>query len=297
MGSPKFAVNTLSLLLKSRNEIIAVYTKSPKPSGRGQRLTKSPIHTIAEENGIEVCTPASLSFSVEQEKLRNFQPDVVVVVSYGLILPKEALNIPKYGCINVHPSLLPRWRGAAPIQHTILAGDRETGVSVIQLNEKLDSGPILKQKKLLIGKNDNYKTLHDRLSVLGSNLLVEVLSKIEKQVPLEQGSDSVCYASKVKDHKIYAGDTCEVAYRKVKAFYPKAFVMVENKRLRILDADFKIGQYLTSTQGEIVNDNVYISLKGGVLIPKVVQVEGRNPCNVPDFIRGLKSRIVKKLIE
>ncbi|MFP3036345.1 MAG: methionyl-tRNA formyltransferase [Wolbachia sp.] len=297
MGSPEFAVGALSLLLKSENKIIAVYTKGPKPSGRGQKLTKSPIHVIAEENGIEVCIPTSLKSSAEQEQFRSFKPDVAVVAAYGLILPKEILNISKYGCINIHPSLLPRWRGAAPIQHTILAGDQETGVSIMQLNEGLDSGPILKQKKFLIEKNDNYKTLHDKLSALGSNLLMEVLNEIEKQVPSEQNDDNAYYADKVEDYKIYAGDTCEVAYRKVKAFYPKAFVKIGNKRFRILDADFELNASLTLARGEIVNDNMHITLRGGTLIPKVVQMEGRNPYNVEDFVRGLKFSMIKKLIE
>lgn len=294
MGSPEFAVNTLSLLLKSHNETVAVYTKAPKPSGRGQKLTKSPVHVVAEESDIEVCIPVSLKSPVEQEKFRNFKPDVAVVAAYGLILPKEILNTPKYGCINIHPSLLPRWRGAAPIQHAILAGDQETGISIMQLDEGLDSGPILKQRKLLIEKSDNYKTLHDKLSKLGSDLLLEVLNEIKKQVPLKQNDNDACYADKVEDYKIYASDTCEVAYRKVKAFYPKSFIKIENKRIRILDADFEA---FSSEQGEIINDNMHISLKGGTLIPKVVQMEGRNPCNIEDFVRGLKSSVAKRFIE
>ncbi|WCR57650.1 MAG: Methionyl-tRNA formyltransferase [Wolbachia endosymbiont of Ctenocephalides felis wCfeJ] len=297
MGSPEFAVSTLNLLLKSGNEVIAVYTKAPKPSGRGQKLTKSPIHAIAEENSIEVCTPASMKSSAEQKKFRNFKPDIAVVAAYGLILPKEVLNIPKYGCINIHPSLLPRWRGAAPIQQAILAGDQETGVSIIQLDEGLDSGPILKQRKFLIGKNDNYKTLHDKLSKLGGDLLMEVLNKIDKQAPIEQNDGNACYADKVEDYKIYASDVCEIAYRKVKAFYPKAFVKIENKRLKILDADFEASVSSTSGQGNIINDNMHISLESGTLIPKVVQMEGRNPCSVADFVRGLKPSMVKKFIE
>ncbi|MFP3028751.1 MAG: methionyl-tRNA formyltransferase [Wolbachia sp.] len=294
MGSPGFAVGALNLLLKLQSEIVAVYTKALKPSGRGQRLTKSPVHIVAEKSDIEVCTPTSLKSSIEQEKFGNFKPDVAVVAAYGLILPKEILNIPKYGCINIHPSLLPRWRGAAPIQHTILAGDQETGVSIMQLDEGLDSGPILKQKKFLIEKSDNYKTLYDKLSELGSDLLLKVLNEIEKQVPLKQSDNDACYADKVKDYKIYASDACEIAYRKVKAFYPKAFIKVENKRIKILDAEFEA---FTSGQGEIINDNMHISLKGGTLIPKVVQMEGGNPCDIKDFVRGLKSSLTKKFIE
>ncbi|MGL9732599.1 MAG: methionyl-tRNA formyltransferase [Wolbachia sp.] len=297
MGSAEFAVDVLSSLLKSENKIIAVYTKANKLSGRGQKLTKSPIHVIIEENDIEMCIPISLKSLIEQERFRNFKPDVAVVAAYGLILPKEILNIPKYGCINVHPSLLPRWRGAAPIQHAILVGDQEIGVSIIRLNEGLDSGPVLKQKKILIEKNDNYKTLHDKLSVLGSNLLMEVLNEIEKQIPLEQDDDNACYANKVEDYKIYLSDTCEVAYRKVKAFYPKAFVKIENKRFKILDADFELNASLILMRGEIINDNMHINLSGGTLIPKVVQMEGRNPCSIENFVRGLKFSIVKKNIE
>ncbi|WP_168464001.1 methionyl-tRNA formyltransferase [Wolbachia endosymbiont of Ctenocephalides felis wCfeT] len=298
MGSPEFAVSALDLLLKSQNRllVIAVYTKPPKPSGRGQKLTKSPVHILAEENNIEVCTPSSLKSQAEQEKFKNFKPDIAVVAAYGLILPSKILNILKYGCINIHPSLLPRWRGAAPIQHTILAGDAETGVSIMQLDEGLDSGPVLKQKKFLVKKEDNYKTLHDKLSKLGSELLLEVLNEIEKQIPVKQDDSLTCYADKIEDYQIYVNDNCEVAYRKIKAFYPKAFVKMEGKRIRILDADFEANTpYLE--QGKVINDNMHISLKGGILIPKIVQMEGRNPCSIADFVRGLKSAIAEKLIE
>lgn len=132
------------------------------------------------------------------------------------------------------------------------------------------------------------------MSELGSDLLLKVLNEIEKQVPLKQSDNDACYADKVKDYKIYASDACEIAYRKVKAFYPKAFIKVENKRIKILDAEFEA---FTSGQGEIINDNMHISLKGGTLIPKVVQMEGRNPCDIKDFVRGLKSSLTKKFIE
>lgn len=297
MGSPEFAVNSLNLLLQSEHEVIAVYTKTPKPSGRGQKLTKSPVHVVAEESNIEACTPVSLKSPVEQEKFKNFRPDVAVISAYGLILPREILNTPKYGCINIHPSLLPRWRGAAPIQHTILAGDQETGVSIMQLDEGLDSGPILKQEKLPVEKNDNYEVLHEKLSELGGCLLLDVLSRIEKYIPIKQNDNYACYADKVEDYKIYASDTCEAACRKIRAFYPKAFIKIENKRIRILNTDFEVNADLVLKQGEIINDNMHISLKNGTLIPKVVQMEGRNSCSIEDFIRGLKSSMAKKSIE
>jgi methionyl-tRNA formyltransferase len=297
MGSPEFAVSSINLLLQSKYDVIAMYTKAPKPSGRGQKLTKSPVHVIAEKNNIEVCTPVSLRSLIEQERFKNFKPDVAVVSAYGLILPQEILNTPKYGFINIHPSLLPRWRGAAPIQHAILSGDQETGVSIMQLDEGLDSGPILKQEKFLIKKDDNYEVLHEKLSELGGYLLLDVLSRIEKYIPIKQNDNYACYADKVEDYKIYASDTCEVACRKIKAFYPKAFIKIENKRIRVLNADFEINTDLVSKQGEIINNNMYINFKNGTLIPKVIQMEGRNSCGIEDFIRGLKSSMAKKIIE
>lgn len=297
MGSPEFAVIPLKLLIRSQREVIAVYTRAPKPASRGKKITETPVHNVAKENNIEVYTASSLNFLKEQEKFRSFLPDIAVVVAYGLILPREILNIPKYGCINIHPSLLPRWRGASPIQHTILAGDKETGVSVMQMNEGLDSGPILKQKRFLTEESDNYKTLHDKLSELGGHLLLEVLSEIYKQVSVEQDSNCACYANKIKDYRIDVDDTCEVAYRKIKAFYPKAFVKIDGKRMRILDADFEVSPLLKSEQGKIINNSMHIKLKGGTLIPKIVQMEGKKTCAIEDFIRGFKINIAGKLIE
>ncbi|MDD9331657.1 MAG: methionyl-tRNA formyltransferase [Wolbachia sp.] len=297
MGSPEFAVSPLNLLLKSQYELVGVYTRAPKPAGRGKKLTKTPVHVIADENNIEVCTSSSLKSSEEEERFKDFKPDVAVIAAYGLILPRKILNIPKYGCINIHPSLLPRWRGAAPIQHMILAGDQETGVSIMQMNEGLDSGPILKQKKIFIEKCDNYKVLHDKLSDLGGYLLLEVLNETEKQIPVEQDDNYACYADKIEDCKIYVNDACDVAYRKIKAFYPKAFVKIENKRVRILDADFEVNTFSDTKQGEITSDNMHISFKGGTLIPKIVQMEGKKTCRIEDFIRGFKMGMKGKFIE
>ena len=295
MGSPEFAVTPLKLLLHSQHKITAVYTRAPKPANRGKKLTETPVHEVAKANGIEVCTTSSLKSLAEQERFKNFLPDIAIVVAYGLILPREILSIPKYACINIHPSLLPRWRGAAPIQHTILAGDQEAGVSIMQVNEGLDSGPILKQQKFLIGECDNYKTLHDKLSELGSHLLLQVLNEINEQVPVEQNDNDACYADKVTDYRIYANDTCEIAYRKVKALYPKAFIKVDDKRIRILNAEMNTS--LESEPGRITNNSMNIQLKGGLLIPKIVQMEGKKPYSIEDFIRGLKMNISGKFIE
>lgn len=297
MGSPEFAVTPLKLLIRLKYEILAVYTKPPKPAKRGKNLTQTPVHNVAKDNNIEVCTPNSLRSPEEQKRFTNFIPDVAIVAAYGLMLPREILNIPKYGCINIHPSLLPRWRGAAPVQHTILAGDQETGVSIMQMSEGLDSGPILKQKRFFIEKHDNYKVLHDKLSELGGCLLQEILNEIENLSPVAQDDHNTCYANKIEDYMIYSHNSCELACRKIKAFYPKAFIKIDNKRIRILDADCEINTFSNVKQGEIINDNMHIKLKDGTLIPKIVQMEGRKSCNIQDFICGYKSNLKGKFIE
>ncbi len=296
MGSPEFAVRPLKLLLDSSHEVMVVYTKAPKPAKRGKRLTKTIVHLAAEANQIGVCTVNSFRATEECNNFRNFMPDVAVVVAYGIILPLEVLDIPKYGCINIHPSLLPRWRGAAPIQHTILSGDLETGVSIMQMDEGLDSGPVLKQVKIPILEYDNYKTLHDKLSEIGGRLLLEVLDEIKNLSPVKQDDSHMCYANKIEDYKIYADDDCEIVYRKIKAFYPKAFINIDNRRVRILDADLHLGELFNFKFGQIIDESMRIYFKGGTLIPKVVQVEGRKPCNIADFIHGLKINIKGKFL-
>jgi methionyl-tRNA formyltransferase len=296
MGSPEFAVRPLKLLLDSSHEVVAVYTKAPKPAKRGKRLTKTDVHLVAEASQIEVYTTSSFKVIGEYNKFRNFVPDVAVVAAYGIILPREILNAPKYGCINIHPSLLPRWRGAAPIQHAILAGDLETGVSIMQMDEGLDSGPVFKQVKIPMIKYDNYKTLHDKLSEIGGHLLLEVLDGIKNLAPVKQDDSHVYYAHKIEDYKIYTDDVCEVVYRKVKAFYPKAFIIIDGNRFRILDADLQPDELFNFKFGQIINENMHVYFKGGILIPKVVQMEGRNPCNIEDFVHGLKVKIKGKFL-
>lgn len=208
MGSSSFAVAPLLSLIWEKYNVVAIYTKSPKPAGRGQRITKTPVHMTADKNNINVYAPSTFKVDNEIETFRNLHPDIAIVVAYGLILPKSLLGIPKYGCINIHPSLLPKWRGAAPIQHAILAGDRKTGVAIMQVNEQLDTGPIFMQSSVDIGTEGNYQTLHDRLSMLGS---------------VQQCTSGVSYADKIEDYRIYLHDSAEIACRKIKALYPKAF--------------------------------------------------------------------------
>ncbi len=293
MGSPSFSVAPLLSLIKTGYNIVAVYTKSPKPAGRGQKITKTPVHLIADKNNINVCTPVSFKANDEIELFRSLRPDVVIVVAYGLILPKTLLTIPKYGCINIHPSLLPRWRGAAPVQRTILAGDKKTGVTIMQVDEHLDTGPIFMQRNIDIGENDNYQTLHDKLSVLGSDLLLEVLNDIDKLIPVKQCSNEASYANKIEDYRIYLHDSAEIACRKIRALYPKAFFYLDGKRVKILDANYYEDKQDTEL-GTIINCNMHIKLNNySVLVPKILQMEGKTQCTVQDFIRGYSVQKMK----
>lgn len=289
MGSPEFSVSALSCLLEDGcHKVVAVYTKIPKPAGRrGRILTKTPVHIIAEQNNIEVNTPKSLKHDGEQEKILSLNPDVIVVVAYGLIIPQGVLSIPKYGCINIHPSLLPKWRGAAPIHYAILSGDDKTGVTIIQMNEQLDEGDILLQRDIPIDEQDNIDTLSKKLAHLGSSMLIEVLNNIDNLVPVKQSSDDATYTNKIIDFRIDFNETADVICRKVRALYPRAFLLFNGKRLRILKASYYSDSNVQGLNpGVVVNSRMNIKCKNSVLVPLVVQMEGKNPCDIDDFILG-----------
>ncbi|GAT77033.1 methionyl-tRNA formyltransferase [Ehrlichia ruminantium] len=289
MGSPEFSVVALSSILNNtEHKIVGVYTRVPKPAGRGKVLTKTPIHTVAEMHGLTVYTPKSLKRIEEQDKIKELNPDVIVVVAYGLIIPKEVLSIPKYGCINIHPSLLPRWRGAAPIHYAILHGDSQTGVTIMQMNEGWDEGDILLQKKLSIDEQDNIETLSSKLSNLGGAMLVEVLNNIDNLVPIAQNEDNATYTNKIEDFHIDINETAEVACRRIRALYPRAFVFFNGKRLRILQASYYYDDSISSLRpSSVLNSGMHIKCKGNtILVPLVVQMEGKTLCSIKDFVCG-----------
>src|SRR5690348_4843957 len=186
MGSPDFAVPSLNALVEAGHDVICAYTQPPRPAGRGKSDQKTAVHQRADELGIEVRTPKSLRNEEEQAKFAALDADVAIVAAYGLILPKPILDAPKNGCINVHASLLPHWRGAAPIQRAILAGDEMTGVTIMQMNEGLDTGDMLHKVSCPITSEDTSATLHDRLALLGAEALIETLQNLEQIKPIKQ---------------------------------------------------------------------------------------------------------------
>src|SRR6188472_4029643 len=199
-GTPQFALPALRALLASRHQVVGVLTQPDRPAGRGRELRASPIKLLATEHGLPVAQPATLKSAEGRAALHGWSPELMVVVAYGLILPKPVLMLPRMGCLNIHGSLLPRWRGAAPIQRAVLAGDAETGVSIMQLDEGLDTGPVLLERRRPIGLHDTAGDLHDALSELGATTLLEAIDGFiaGEMLPRAQSAEGVTYAAKIE---------------------------------------------------------------------------------------------------
>ncbi len=241
-GTPEFAVPALQALIEAGHRILAVYTQPDRPAGRGRKLAPSPVKEFALARGIEVRQPTTLKGDAEAAALRALRPDAMIVIAYGLLLPKSVLEIPKHGCINVHASRLPRWRGAAPIQRAIEAGDSASGVTIMQMEEGLDTGPMLAVSGTPISDDDTGASLHDRLSVLGATLLVETLAKLERGAitPQPQDNAQATYAAKLKKEEARLDWTMDAALlaRRVRAFnpWPVAHTTLDGQTLRVWEA-------------------------------------------------------------
>lgn len=280
LGTPEFSIKPLEALINAGYQIIGVITAPDKPIGRKQILTPPPVKVLAEKNNLPVYQPKDKNELLEiMEKIR---PDLAVVAAFGMIFTKEILEIPKYGFLNIHASLLPRWRGASPIQSAILAGDKETGITVMVLNEKMDEGPILTNSKLEI-RNSKLTTeeLSKELSKLGAELLIETVPKwINGEIkPLEQGNSKATYCKKItkEDGLIdLNNESPEIIERKIRAFtpWPGAYIFSNGKRLII-------------TQAEIKNTSLKI---------KRVKPEGKNEMNFTDYLRGNPDEFLKKFL-
>jgi methionyl-tRNA formyltransferase len=241
-GTPDFSVPALAALLRSPHEIVGVLTQPDRPKGRGQHLAASPVKRAAVEAGLPIAQPETLKTEEGRAPLASWQPDVLVVVAYGLILPPAALSLPRLGCVNIHASLLPRWRGAAPIQRAILAGDTETGTTIMLMDAGLDTGPMLAQRSLAIERHDTGGSLHDRLAIEGANLLIEALAGLERGTlqPQPQPKDGVTYAAKLEKSEARIDWTTPALAieRRVRAFnpWPVAETRYDGEQLRILRA-------------------------------------------------------------
>ncbi len=288
MGTPDFAVPTLKAVA-DEHEVVAVYTRAPKAAGRGMAERKSPVHVEAEKRGIPVLYPSSLKSEDAIEVFRAHKADVAVVVAYGLLLPKEILSAPKFGCLNLHASLLPRWRGAAPIQRAIMAGDERTGVEVMRMEEGLDTGPVLAQVQTGIESEDTSSTLHDRLARLGADLLLDTLDKISRGEAREtrQSEQGVTYAQKITPAETridWARPAREVdCHIRGLAAQPGAWFELGGTRVKALLSRVENG---AGAPGTVLDDALLIACGDGAVRLLIVQKEGRGPLPVADFLRG-----------
>jgi len=294
-GTPDFAVPSLHACLASGAQVVAVYTQPDRPAGRGRKLAASPVKQAAVAAGIAVEQPETLRDERVHEGLRGYAPDLLVVVAYGLILPKVVLALPRLGCWNVHASVLPRWRGAAPIQRAILAGDAETGVDLMQMEAGLDTGPVLLEKRTPIAADDNGGRLHDRLAELGAQALAEGLAlALRGELPATrpQAVDGVTYAHKLDkaEARLDWSESAAALARKVRAFdpWPVAEAEIQGERLRIWSAT-AIAQAVDAVPGSLVaahRDAIDIATGDGVLRIHELQREGGRRIAVRDWLNA-----------
>ncbi|MBM3538457.1 MAG: methionyl-tRNA formyltransferase [Alphaproteobacteria bacterium] len=289
MGTPDFAVPALRALLAAGHDVAAVYTQPPRPAGRGQREQRSPVHEFAAAHDIPVRTPASLKQEEAQRSFAALDLDVAVVAAYGLILPKAVLAAPKRGCLNIHASLLPRWRGAAPIQRAMLAGDAETGITIMQMDEGLDTGAMLAKEATAIEASDTGQTLHDRLAEIGAQAIVETLARLETLKPMPQPADGVTYAAKLtKDEgRLDWTKPAAALARQVRAFdpWPGAWFDCRGERIKVLAAQ-EVGTDAAAEPGVVIDGQATVACGTGALQLARLQRPGKGPLPAGEFLRG-----------
>lgn len=293
MGTPEISVNSLGELLAQGHDIVAVYTQPPRPAGRGKNLRKSPVHEFADDMGLEVFTPLNFKDSTDIDIFAAHNADIAVVVAYGLLLPKAILDAPEHGCLNLHASLLPRWRGAAPIQRAIMAGDKQTGMMVMQMDEGLDTGAICLVEMIEITPNMTAGELHDLMAPLGANLMARAISAVEwggnSETP--QAEDGATYAKKIDkaEAKIDWSLDAQSLHNHIRGLspFPGAWCEFEKDgkptRIKILNTEITTG---SGAAGELLNDELTVACGSGALKITRLQRAGKAASNVADFQRG-----------
>ncbi|MCC5971694.1 MAG: methionyl-tRNA formyltransferase [Pararhodobacter sp.] len=286
MGTPDFSVPVLEAL-HARHEVLAVYSQPPRPAGRGKKPRPSPVQARAEALGLTIRTPRSLKDPAEQAAFAALKADVAIVVAYGLILPQPVLDAPQKGCLNIHASLLPRWRGAAPIQRAIMAGDRETGVCIMQMEAGLDTGPVLLRAATPITEADTAGSLHDRLSGMGATLIVDALERLPGLSPEPQPEMGVTYAAKIDkaEAQVKWDQPAAVVARHIRGLSPAPGAWCETPagRLKLLNARAVAGQGAPGT----VLEGLTIACAGDAVEIIQAQREGKRPMSAGELLRGL----------
>ena len=298
MGTPEFAIPSLELLKNSKKEILAVYTQPASKANRGQKLVESKIELIAKKFGLKVRTPDVLD-EKEYEFLNSIKPDLVVVVAFGKIIPKRFLNVPKFGFINVHASLLPRWRGAAPIQRSIMNLDKETGVSIMKIVEQLDAGPVMHQDKISLNENIDNLILSKLLSQLGAKSLINAIKKIENNEAnfIEQNHDEATYAKKItkNESEIKWDQNANLILAKINGLNPNpgAWFKYKNERYKVWKAKIFNG---SGSQGSTINNNLTVACKDKSISILEIQKEGKSKQSIDQFLLGNKIPTGEKIV-
>ncbi|UUV06646.1 methionyl-tRNA formyltransferase [Ruegeria sp. YS9] len=287
MGTPDFSVPVLDALVEAGHEIAAVYCQPPRPAGRGKKDRPTPVHARAQALGLDVRHPTSLKPAEEQDSFAALNADVAVVVAYGLILPQPILDAPTHGCLNIHASLLPRWRGAAPIHRAIMAGDAQTGICIMQMEAGLDTGPVLLRQATDIGPEETTADLHDRLSEMGAALIVEALAKLPDLTPDPQPEIGVTYAAKIDKSEArvdWSRPAVEVD-RQVRGLspFPGAWTEIDGNRVKLLASRLAEGQ---GAPGEVLNDDLYVACGQGAIELLRLQRAGKGAQDRETFLRG-----------
>ena len=306
-GTPDFAAKHLTALIKNQHNVVAVLTQPDKPAGRGKKIQANPVKVLAQVHNIPILQPLKLRNAEIQQKIAAFKPDLIIVVAYGMILPKALLTIAQFGCINVHASLLPRWRGAAPIQYAILNGDNKTGVTIMQMDAGLDTGDIIKQKQVDIDTEDTTATLTLKLAGLGVEVLLKTVALLQKQhklIAYPQLSTGITYAHKINKEmaQINWHEAAEISARKIRAFnpWPMAFTVMAEEKIKVHKAKVvssqSLSEYNTSQRaivapGEIIflgKDGIDVATTNGILRLEKLQFTGKNPLNVAEILNSKK---------
>jgi methionyl-tRNA formyltransferase len=294
MGTPDFSVPTLSEIVGAGHDVVAVYTQPPRPAGRGMEARRSPVHSFAEEAGLRVFTPKSLRRAEVQNEFASLRPDVAVVVAYGLILPKATLNAPPLGCLNLHGSLLPRWRGAAPIQRAVMAGDKETGVMVMKMEEGLDTGPVALADRISIGLDSTAGEIHDHLALMGASLMLRALTLLEKGelTFTPQPAEGVTYAAKIskEETRIDWRKSGTEIHDMIRGLSPypgawfEALLGGKAERVKVLRSVVVPGK---GEPGLLLDGHLTVACGGSQAI-RLTQVQraGRRPMGGAEFLRG-----------
>ncbi|WP_170370062.1 methionyl-tRNA formyltransferase [Ruegeria arenilitoris] len=287
MGTPEFSVPVLDALVQSGHEIAAVYCQPPRPAGRGKKDRPTPVHARAEALGLPVRHPTTLKSPQEQAAFAALKADVAVVVAYGLILPQPILDAPRHGCLNIHASLLPRWRGAAPIHRAIMAGDAETGICVMQMEAGLDTGPVLLRQATPIGAEETTAQLNDRLSAMGADLIVQALDRLPELTPEPQPEVGVTYAAKIDKAEArvdWSRPAVEVD-RQIRGLspFPGAWTQIEGERVKLLASRLSDGQ---GVPGEVLDDALRVACGTGAVELLRLQRAGKAAQDRETFLRG-----------